>query len=353
MNSIQENVSLRSLNTFHLDVRARYLAEPDSQMAVQEVLNSNIAAVHPLFVLGGGSNVLFTGDFPGIVVHPRISGIWISRREGNAVWVKAGAGENWDSFVAWCVNRNLGGIENLSFIPGTVGACPIQNIGAYGVEVSSVVEKVEAIWLEDGKAFSLKGSDCAFGYRNSVFKKELKQKALITYVEFRLNTEPILHTGYADLQHALANGTDIDLLSVRDAVIRIRKSKLPDPEETGNAGSFFKNPILPEDMAGDLRARYPNLSVYPESEGMVKLSAAWLIEQCGWKGKRWGDAGTHDKQALIVVNHGEASGKEILQFAEAIQASVCDRFGINLEMEVNVVEGLVPQDRTGSEGLPV
>jgi UDP-N-acetylmuramate dehydrogenase len=353
MNSIHENVSLKSLNTFRLDVSARYLAEPDSPVAVQELLKSRLAAIRPFMVLGGGSNVLFTGDFPGIVVHPRIRGIWINRHEGNTVWVKAGAGENWDSFVAWCVNRNLGGIENLSLIPGTVGACPIQNIGAYGVEVSSVVEKVEAVWLEDGRTFSLKGTDCDFGYRNSVFKKELKHKALITHVEFRLTTQPELHIGYADLQKELSQRTGVGILTVREAVIRIRKSKLPDPDETGNAGSFFKNPILSEEQAGDLRARYPNLPVYPETGGMVKLSAAWLIDQCGWKGKRRGDAGTHDKQALILVNHGEASGKEILHFAQAIQASVHTRFGIELEMEVNVVEGSVQQDRIASAGLPV
>lgn len=339
MNSLHENVSLKLLNTFHLDVSARYLAELDSSGAVQEFLQSRYAAVHPAFVLGGGSNVLFLGDFPGIILHPRIRGIWITRYEGNSVWVKAGAGENWDSFVAWCVNRNLGGVENLSLIPGTVGASPVQNIGAYGAEVSAVIHEVEAVWMENGKSFCLKGSDCGFGYRNSIFKKELKGKALITHVEFRLNSQPELNTGYAELQRELSYRQGVGIQTVRDAVIRIRKDKLPDPDETGNAGSFFKNPIIEPDQAEELHALFPDMPVYPDSDGLVKLSAAWLIDQCGWKGKRRGDAGTHEKQALILVNHGEASGKDILCLAEDIRTSVHSRFGIDLEMEVNVIEG--------------
>lgn len=339
MTVIQENCSLATLNTFQIDVSARYLASLHSMEDVREFLATPRASQHPQYVLGGGSNLLFMGDYPGTILHMCIRGIEPVREQGDFVWVRAGAGEDWDGFVAWCVERGLGGIENLSLIPGTVGACPVQNIGAYGMEVADAIEQVEAVSLADGSPVILQGKECRFGYRNSIFKQELRGRLLITHVVFRLSKRPMLKMTYADLQHELAEAPELSLQAVRDAVIRIRRRKLPDPTETGNAGSFFKNPVIPEAQAAALRYNHPDLPDHPDGVGRVKLSAAWLIDRCGWKGKREGHVGTHDRQALILVNHGGATGPEVMAFAKAIQQSVFAKFGVELEMEVNVVEG--------------
>lgn len=318
---------------------ARFLVPIQRVDDVREVLAGSAAAGHPRYVLGGGSNVLFMGDYPGTILQVCIRGIEIIREQGDTVWVRAGAGEDWDGFVAWCVERGLGGIENLSLIPGTVGACPVQNIGAYGMEVADAIEQVEAVSLTDGSSLLLQGHECRFGYRNSIFKQDLRGKLLITHVVFRLSRRPVLKLTYADLQHELAETSDVTIQAVREAVIRIRRRKLPDPAETGNAGSFFKNPVIPESQAAALRYNHPDLPDHPDGVGRVKLLAAWLIDRSGWKGKREGNVGTHHRQALILVNYGGATGPEVMAFAKAIQQSVFTKFGVELEMEVNVVEG--------------
>ena len=339
MSAIQENVALMLFNTFHLDIKARYLADLEDVNQVQDFLVSSFARVRPRLILGGGSNILFISDYDGFVIRPLIKGIVIIEEDKDWILVRAGAGENWDSFVAWCVERELGGIENLSLIPGTVGACPIQNIGAYGAEVKEAIDSVEVVMCDTGKKMLLSGNDCRFAYRDSVFKQELRDKTIITHVTFKFNKKHQLKIGYGELEKELSKFPMASVKTLREAVINIRRRKLPDPDDIGNAGSFFKNPVVPENQIAGLRKVYPEMPVYAGQPGMAKLSAAWLIDQCGWKGKREGNTGTYNNQPLILVNHGGATGKEILNFAREIQKSVMDRFALQLELEVNVVGG--------------
>jgi UDP-N-acetylmuramate dehydrogenase len=290
----------------------------------------------PFFILGGGSNVLFRGDYPGMILHPAIRGIEMAGTNRNSVLVRAGAGEDWDEFVSWCVTENLGGLENLSLIPGSVGACPVQNIGAYGVEVGEMIHSVEIINLEHGRKMSLSGSDCRFSYRDSIFKHELHTRCIITHVTFRLSREHQFKTHYGELERELDNFPETSIHTIRKAIISIRSNKLPDPKVLGNAGSFFKNPVIPLEQARSIQKSHPGIPVYPAGAGMAKVSAAWLIEQCGWKGKRSGNTATYKKQPLIIVNLGNATGNEILDFAAKISRSVLNHFAIKLEMEVNV-----------------
>jgi UDP-N-acetylmuramate dehydrogenase len=337
MSAIKENFALLGYNTFQVAANARFFIELSALTAVKDFLASDMAGTLPRFILGRGSNVLFTKDFEGIVIHPAIKGIEPIEENNDTITIRAGAGEEWDGFVEHCVDHEWGGIENLSMIPGTVGACPVQNIGAYGVEVMDFIDSVEGYLADNGKMIRLTAKDCQFSYRDSIFKKELKDKVIITHVVFRLFKKHQFKTNYPDLKKELNDFSDTSIKSIRNAVINIRSNKLPDPSVIGNAGSFFKNPIVTKEHANSLLRFYPGIPIYDCSDGSAKLSAAWLIEQCGWKGKNFGNTGTHKKQPLIIINRGGATGAEILQCAQKIQKSVMNHFAIRLEMEVNIL----------------
>ncbi len=336
---IETNKSLIGLQTFGLHARAKAFAGFSSEKELLAILKNS--STEPLMVLGGGSNVLFVEDFQGLILANRIQGITVRRRFAHCVYVEAGGGVLWDELVAWAVEQNLGGLENLSLIPGTVGAAPIQNIGAYGVEIKDIFVKCNTIHLRTGKKQVFLLKDCHFGYRDSVFKREAKGQYCITSVTLRLTTQKHkLKTGYGDVvkqlesQGAWPHPTISD---IRKAVIAIRTSKLPDPAKIGNCGSFFKNPEIPIKQYENLKAHNPNIPGYPTQPGQIKVPAGWLIEQCGWKGKRVGNTGCYEKQALVIVNHGNATGAEVLQLVHDIIASVSQRFGIALEPEVQII----------------
>ena len=334
---ILRNISLKNYNTFALDYKADCLISVKSEKETVQVLKKSGSLKEPLLILGGGSNILFTRDFKGTIIHPEIEGLSIEEEHPEFVIVSAGAGINWDKFVEWSIERGYGGLENLSLIPGSVGASPVQNIGAYGAEVKDTIVSVRAISLADDSIREFSHQECSFGYRDSIFKGELKGKYLITKVFYRLSTHPLLNTGYGSLKQEAEKLGPLSLKTVRQAVINIRKSKLPDPEIISNAGSFFKNPVVNKKEAENLKNKYTLMPVYSDPSGGIKLAAGWLIDQCGWKGKRIGDAGVHDKQALVLVNYGNASGKEILALSESIKKSVFDKFGIELQMEVEMI----------------
>jgi len=335
-----ENFPLKDITTFHAKVFAKQYAEFTSVDELKEILSLPNVKGKQFMILGGGSNVLFTGDYNGIIIRNAIKGIEIVKEQGDDIYIKANSGEKWHDFVLYCVSHNYGGVENLSLIPGTVGAGPIQNIGAYGVELKDTLFEVEAlnIHTHDVKKFS--SEDCKFGYRESIFKGEQKGKYIITAVTLKLNKNPKkLNTTYGTISKELeamgiANPTISD---ISKAVINIRSSKLPDPEKLGNAGSFFKNPIIPNAQFEKLKAQFPEMASFPAHEGHTKLAAGWLIEQCGWKGKRIGDAGVHKDQALVLVNYGDATGKEIYDLSTKVIESVKEKFGVLLEREVNMV----------------
>ena len=334
--TITENISLKPYNTFGIDVSA-----PKMLVIQQEadILDFIASQEKDFLILGGGSNLLFTQDVKSIVLKNELKGVKLVSETKDEVYVKVGAGESWHKVVLHCVATNWGGLENLSHIPGSVGAAPIQNIGAYGVELKDVFQELEAIHLVTGekKVFSLE--DCEFGYRDSVFKQALKGQYFITSVTFCLQKKPILNTAYGDIEKELKKMPDKEY-SIRDvsnAVIAIRQSKLPNPAELGNAGSFFKNPTISLKQFQRLRGEFPTMPSYPISENLIKIPAAWLIQQAGWKGKRLGNYGVHEKQSLILVNYGGASGQEIYQLSTDILASVKYIFGVELEREVNVV----------------
>ncbi len=337
MIEIKKEYSLKTRNTFGLDVWTRFFVETSTTDKIS--FSFNYAAYYdlPILILGGGSNMLFTKKFEGLVIHPTIQGIEVIEDAPNSVMVKVGAGVCWDSFVEWSVTRKLGGIENLSLIPGDVGASPIQNIGAYGVEAKDTIIKVEGLNIVTNKIVEFSNSDCHFDYRYSIFKGELKGKIIVTNVFFNLSKTPTLVTHYGNLDEEIEKLGTKDLETVRQAVINIRKRKLPDPSELGNAGSFFKNPVIPIESFEEIKRKYEKAPSYPVSDKLAKIPAGWLIEQCGWKGKQVGNCGIHKDQALVIVNYGNATGNEILNLAKQIQKSVLDQFGITIEMEVNVV----------------
>lgn len=341
MLNIQSHVSLKPYNTFGIDANARYWVEVNSEEDLQTVLQLNDFINQPKLILGGGSNVLLCHDFDGLVVKISIQGINVIREDDNHVYITAGAGVNWHELVLFCVGRGYAGMENLSLIPGTVGAAPMQNIGAYGVELEQVFESLTAVHILTSEKKTFMHADCAFGYRESVFKRELKGQYIITGVTFQLNKRPTFHTRYGAIQETLTEmGVTDETLSIKaisDAVIRIRRSKLPDPAQIGNAGSFFKNPEIPKDQFDSLKSIYPTLPGYPLGDDVVKVPAGWLIEQAGWKGYRFGDAGVHAKQALVLVNYDKATGDEIMALARKVQQSVLDKFGVTISPEVNVI----------------
>lgn len=334
---INKNVSLKKFNTFGLNYVADCFIHLKSVKEAQAIFNGTYSYKKPLLIIGGGSNILFTGDFRGTIIHPEIKGIKLGKEEANTVLVSAGADVSWDQFVQWCVDRGYSGVENLSLIPGSVGASVVQNIGAYGVEVKDLIEKIKAVNINDGSIRIFKNDECEFGYRSSIFKKKLKGKYLIVKVYYRLTINPILKLDYGSLNEEIKKLGEPSISNVRDAVINIRRSKLPDPDLIGNAGSFFKNPVVIDTQAMRLLKKFPEMPQYTYAPGFKKLAAGWMIDKCGWKGKRIGDAGVHDKQALVIVNHGKATGKEIYELSELVRRSVYDKFDVNLEREVEVI----------------
>ncbi|MGN6248754.1 MAG: UDP-N-acetylmuramate dehydrogenase [Ginsengibacter sp.] len=330
---VHENYSLQKYNTFGIDAKARHFSGFSSKENVEELLGQQVA--ERLFILGGGSNILFTKDFDGFVLKNEIPGIDVLSEDDEFIYVRAGAGVLWHSFVTFCVNNNFAGVENLSLIPGNVGASPMQNIGAYGVEIKDVFWELEAFHLKEKTVQTFKFRDCAFGYRESVFKNKYKDQFAILNVTYRLKKVPDFNIAYGAIESELEKMKieNLTIKAVSDAVISIRTSKLPDPAIIGNAGSFFKNPVVEKEKMEELKTLdVPN---YPNGE-KFKIPAGWLIEQCGWKGFRRGDAGCYDKQALVLVNYGKASGKEIYDLSEEILISVKEKFGIELEREVNI-----------------
>lgn len=332
---VEENTSLKKYNTFGLDYRAGRIIHPESIAEIISI-SKKYPEFQPVLILGGGSNLLFTDDFNGTIIHPLISGINIETSDRDSVVVSAGSGINWDSLVEWTVEREFYGLENLSLIPGSVGASPVQNIGAYGTEVRDTIVKVETIRLSDGAEVSFNNEDCGFAYRYSIFKGPEKGKYIVTRVHYRLSLKPKLNLGYGSVNDEVERLGEATLSNVRQAVINIRRNKLPDPAETGNAGSFFKNPVVLSSFAESLKNEFPGIPLYPDRQGYTKIAAGWLIEQCGFKGKRMGDAGVHQKQSLVLVNFGNATGKDILTLSESIRASVKGKFDIGLEREVEI-----------------
>lgn len=337
-NSIREQVSLKPYNTFGISATATYFAPIGNIDDFLQLRTTQVFRTSELLILGGGSNILFTQNPKGLVIKNNLKGIEVIEENSGFVFVRVAAGEVWHSFVLWCVARGYGGVENLSLIPGLVGASPMQNIGAYGAEIKDVCISVDAIEIESGKSFSFSNEDCQFGYRESIFKHSLKNKMLITSVVFKLTKQPTFNVKYGDIQATLEEMQvrELSLKAISDAVIKIRSSKLPNPAELGNAGSFFKNPTVENSLVEKLLLTYPVMPNYPQANG-TKIPAGWLIEQCGWKGKRVGNTGSHAKQALVLVNYGEATGAEVFALALDIQRFVFEKFGIKIEPEVNVV----------------
>jgi UDP-N-acetylmuramate dehydrogenase len=334
---IFHNKSLESNNTFGFSIRTSLYAAPKTVEELTELINSGLTRNNRTLILGGGSNMLFSGDFEGLIIHPAIKGINAKAANNEHVIVTSGAGVEWDELVAWCVNQGLWGAENLSLIPGHTGATAVQNIGAYGVEVADLIDKVYAVDLLTGENRTFSNSECKFGYRDSIFKRDIKGKYVITAVSFSMSNRSNPNTEYGALRDETMKLGGISLENIRNAVINIRRAKLPDPAVTGNAGSFFKNPLINNAEALELKKEHPDAPCYDAGNGMVKVAAGWLIEKCGWKGVRRGDAGVYDKQALVLVNYGKATGTQIIALASEISDSVWSRFGIELEREVEII----------------
>ncbi len=342
--NIQQNISLKAYNTFGIDVFAKRFVSVDSVYNLQKIL----AQEKNIFLLSGGSNMLLTQNINKLVVYINIKGISVDFENKNEVLLTVNSGENWHEFVVWCISQNYGGLENLSLIPGHVGTSPIQNIGAYGVEVKDVITKVEGLYINNSKKFQFTNKECNFDYRNSIFKNELKEKIIITSVSFKLTkNKHQLNTSYGAIEKEFVkNGISTPTIKdVADAVIKIRKSKLPDPKEIGNSGSFFKNPVISSKLFKRIQKRYPTIPFYKVEANnntgttlSYKIPAGWLIETIGFKGRRFGDCGVHENQALVLVNYGNAKGSDILKLAKKIQQAILVTFEIALEIEVNVIK---------------
>ncbi len=333
---IQTNISLKKYNTFGIDVVAASFVEINSIAELKSIIRTH----KDFFVLSGGSNLLLTQDIQKLVIHLNIKGIEMIKEHDNHVYIKVNAGENWHEFVLWCIDHGFGGIENMSLIPGNVGTSPIQNIGAYGVELKDTMYELEALEIESGNIVTFSNASCSFGYRNSVFKNELKGKYIITNVTFKLTKQSHnLNSSYGAIQSELEkeNIENPTIKDISNAVIAIRRSKLPDPKEIGNSGSFFKNPVIMKHEFRQLQHKFPDVPHYIVSDTEVKVPAGWLVEQCGFKGKRYGDAGVHKKQALVLVNYDSATGREIFELSKKIQKTVFEKFEIQLEAEVNIL----------------
>lgn len=336
---IYQNISLKPYNTFGLEAKATEFVECNTLEEVQVLCATFNLSERPLLILGGGSNILLTQDFKGMVVKMNLKGISKVKEDENYVWLKANSGEVWHSFVMHCVEAGLGGVENLALIPGYVGAAPMQNIGAYGVEVKDTVEEVLAVEINTGKLVSFSNAECEFGYRESVFKHQHKGKYIIVAVTFKLSKKPQINTQYGAISDVLNQKgiTNPGIKEVSEAVIEIRQTKLPDPKVLGNSGSFFKNPEISKEQYNQLKSAYPEIPGYAVGDDKVKVPAGWLIEQCGYKGKVIGNTGAHKNQALVLVNYGNATGYEIYRLALEIQNSVRDKYGIHIIPEVNII----------------
>jgi len=332
---IEQNISLKNYNTFGIDVKTESFVAIKSETELVEILQGH--EDKPFRVLGGGSNILLTEDYKGLTLVMKNKGISIKDETETNVIIEVKAGENWHQLVLWSLDNEFGGIENLALIPGSVGAAPIQNIGAYGVELKSVFHSCKALDLGNLTFKEFDKSACEFGYRNSVFKKKLKGKVIITSVQLQLQKKPHqTQTHYGAIKNAI-EGKQLNIQNIAAAVISIRKSKLPDPNEIGNSGSFFKNPVIPKKHFKELQSLYPEIPHYPDQNNHVKIPAGWLIEKLGYKGKRYGDAGVHKKQALVLVNYGQAKGSDLLNLALEIQTQIIEHFQIRLEIEVNLL----------------
>lgn len=333
-----ENYSLQSYNTFGVEVKTKYFFEFTEVEDLDPFLQSNETwKKEKILLLGEGSNILFLNDYEGLVVHPNIPGIEIINEDRQYVWLEVGSGENWDEFVRYCVDSQFGGVENLAFIPGNVGAAPVQNIGAYGQELKDVVDRVKGYDLNKQEYVEYSNSACEFSYRNSIFKTKFKNHFIITSVIFKLDKFPEFNLAYQKLEKRVMEQGEVNLQNIKQAVIDIRSEKLPDVNVIGSAGSFFKNPIVDVETAKQIEGEHTEMPIFPAGEGKVKIAAGWLIEKCGWKGYREGDIGVHEKQALVIVNYGKASGTDIYNLSEKIQKSVVKKFGIKLDREVNCV----------------
>jgi len=335
---IQNNFSLKNYNTFGIEAKAKQFVSVHSVAELQTILQENKS--HRKFILGGGSNMLLTKDIDALVIHVDLKGRKIVKENEDYVWVESQAGESWHEFVLWTIDQNFGGLENMSLIPGNVGTTPVQNIGAYGTEIKDTFDSCEALKIENQEIKTFTKDECHFGYRESIFKNEVKDQYIITSVVFKLTKRNHkINISYGDISGELAknNITNPSLKDVSNAVIAIRKSKLPDPKELGNSGSFFKNPILLKTDFDKIHQKFPEMKFYEVSQTEVKVPAGWLIEQAGFKGKRYGDAGIHKNQALVLVNYGNATGQEILEVSKDIQDTIYKIFGIHIEAEVNVI----------------
>ena len=337
--NVIENYPLIKLNTFGIDVKAKYFTSINTVNELVEIKKSEKFKDHELLILGGGSNILFTKDFNGLVILNNIKGKEIVDQNDDSIILKIGAGENWHELVMYCVDNGWGGIENLSLIPGNTGTAPMQNIGAYGVEIKETFVELEALEISSGKIVKFSNSECEFGYRESVFKNKMKNKYIILNITLELNKNPILNINYGDVK-AILETKKIETPTIKDvsnAIISIRQRKLPDPKKIGNGGSFFKNPIIDINLLKLIEGKYPNVVSYKINENKFKIAAGWMIEKAGWKGKKFNNFGVHENQALVLVNYGLANGKEIFNLSEKIILDIKEKFGITLEREVNII----------------